>query len=297
MKSLVTGATGFVGRRLCQLLSAPNILTRKPEAAPAEFSDSACFRWNAESDLPPAEAFGGCEAIFHLAGEPVAEGRWTDAKKARIRDSRTQGTQRLVSALRSLESPPKVLVSASAVGYYGTRGDEGLDEKSPAGTGFLADVCREWETAALKAEEFGVRVVTIRVGLVLGAQGGALARMLPLFKLCAGGPLGAGSQWMPWVHVDDLARLFVFAAENESLRGPVNGVGPDPVSNRDFTRALGRAVRRPAFVPAPAFGLRLALGEFADVLLASQRVLPRMAEEAGFEFRYKTIDAALSACV
>lgn len=293
-KPLITGATGFIGSHLCRLVQPYNVLTRRPENAPPELAQAACFRWAPEAGPPAAEAFAGCNAVFHLAGEPVAEGRWTREKKARIRDSRTLGTRHLVAALKALESPPTVLVSASAVGYYGTRGDEVLGEHSSPGTGFLADVCREWEAAARRAEKFGVRVVTIRIGLVLGKQGGALATMLPLFKLGAGGPLGNGQQWMPWIEVEDLVRLFVFAAENEFIRGPVNGTAPNPVRNLDFTRKLGRAVKRPAILPAPAFGLRFALGEFADVLLASQRAVPQAAEDAGFEFRHKTLDAALA---
>ncbi len=224
----------------------------------------------------------------------MADGRWTKSKKKRILNSRVGGTWNLIAGLRAMDSPPSVLVSASAVGYYGSRHDEELTEEAPAASGFLAEVCQEWEAAALTAEELGVRVVTIRIGLVLGKEGGAMARMLPIFKLGAGGNLGNGKQWMPWIHVKDLARLFVFAAEHDTLSGPVNGSAPNPVRNRDFTRAVGRSVRRPTLFPAPAFALRLAVGEFAEVLLASQRVLPRAAQDAGFEFRYSNIDAALA---
>ena len=293
--TLVTGATGFVGGHLCSLLDAPNILTRRPETVPAAFDESACFRWDPEHEEPPQEAFSGCDAVFHLAGEPVAEGRWTARKKASIRSSRVAGTSNLVDGIRRAESRPSVLVSASAVGYYGSRLDEELTEDSAPAEGFLADVCQEWEAAAMAAEEFGVRVVTIRIGLVLGRGGGAMARLLPIFKLGGGGILGNGRHWMPWIHVEDLARLFVFAAQDDGVRGPVNGCAPNPVRNRDFTRALGRAVRRPTLFPAPAFALRLALGEFAEVLLASQRVLPRAALEAGFEFRHGSIESALAA--
>ena len=293
-KPLVTGATGFVGKHLCALLPSPNILTRKPEAVPPELDRAACFRWLPERDPPPPEAFDGCDAVFHLAGEPVAEGRWTPDKKARIRDSRILGTRNVVEGLRRLESRPPVLVSASAVGYYGSHGDEILYESTPRASGFLAEVCDAWEAEARAAEELGMRVVTIRIGLVLGLDGGALARMLPLFKLGAGGRLGNGKQWMPWIHVDDLARLFIFAAERPDMSGPVNGTAPYPVSNRGFTRTLARAVRRPAIFPAPAFALRLALGEFAEVLLASQRIKPKVATDSGFEFEFDAIDAALA---
>ncbi|MDE0264020.1 MAG: TIGR01777 family oxidoreductase [Bryobacterales bacterium] len=290
---VVTGATGFVGRRLCKLLTSPRILTRAPEHVPPEFAQSACFRWDPARELPPAEAFDGCQAVFHLAGEPVAEGRWTKAKKANIRDSRVEGTKHLVEALRQLEHRPEVLVSASAVGIYGSRGDEVLAESATAAEGFLADVCRAWEAEALAAEDLGMRVVTIRIGLVLGAQGGALARMLPLFKLCAGGRLGHGRQWMPWIHVDDLAALFLYCAQSETLSGAVNGSAPDPVTNRHFTKALASAVGRPALFPAPAFALRVGLGEFSEVLLASQRAVPDKALSAGFEFEHPTIETAL----
>ena len=293
-KALVTGGTGFVGKHLCGLIEAPNVLTRSPESAPSELWKAACFRWIPNSGQPPPESFDGCEAVFHLAGEPVAEGRWTASKKARIRDSRVLGTRNLVAGMRNLKDCPPVLVSASAVGAYGDRGDEILDEQSPRAAGFLADVCHAWESEAMRAEEFGVRVVTVRVGLVLGKEGGALARLRPIFRLGFGGRLGSGRQWMPWIRVEDLARLFVFAAENESLRGPVNGSAPNPVSNLGFTKALGQAVSRPTLFPAPGFALRLALGEFAEVLLASQRVVPKAAADAGFTFRYETIGGALS---
>lgn len=282
-----------MGRRLCKLLRRPRILTRAPEHAPPELAQSACFRWDPARELPPAEAFDGCEAVFHLAGEPVAEGRWTKAKKADIRDSRVEGTKHLVEAMRELERRPEVLVAASAVGIYGSRGNEVLAESAAAAEGFLADVCRAWEAEARAAEDLGMRVVTIRIGLVLGAQGGALARMLPLFKLCAGGRLGHGQQWMPWIHVDDLASLFLFCAQSKTLAGAVNGCAPNPVTNRQFTKALASAVGRPAPFPAPAFALRLGLGEFAQVLLASQRAVPDKAQGAGFQFEFPTIEAAL----
>ena len=293
-KALVTGGTGFVGKVLCSSLSSANLLTRKPEHTPTELSHVACFRWDPASGSPPFEALDGCDVVFNLAGEPVAEGRWTAAKKERILDSRVIGTRNLVRGLRSMERPPRVLVSASAVGYYGDRGEDDLTEQSVASEGFLADVCLEWECEARKAQEFGVRVVTIRIGLVLGKGGGALARMLPLFKLGLGGRLGSGNQWVPWIHVEDLARLFVFAANTATLSGPVNGVSPNPISNREFTSALGSAVKRPTLFPAPAFALRLGLGGFAEVLLASQRVHPAVALDTGFEFKYPTISSALA---
>lgn len=294
-KALVTGGTGFVGKHLCALLPDVNVLTRSPESAPPELAHASCFRWSPEDEPPPRESLHGCDAVFHLAGESVAKGRWTSKKKARIRSSRILGTKNLVAGLEALPRPPSVLVCASAVGYYGSRGDEVLHEGSEPGTGFLADVCREWEAAAYEAKSLGVRVVTVRIGLVLGRGGGALSRLLPVFKLGAGGFLGTGEQWMAWIHVADLARFMVFTAEHPRLEGPANGVAPNPVTNRGFTKALGRVVRRPTVIPTPEFALRFALGEFSEVLLGSQRVVPRAAMDAKFAFRFRNVALALDA--
>ena len=295
MKTLVTGGTGMVGPRLLRMLDQPVILSRNPERAREKVGHLAgrIIRWDPMAGPPPAEAFAGVEAVFHLAGESVAEGRWTAAQKARIRDSRVVGTRNLVQGIAQVSDRPRVLVSASAVGYYGDRGEEELTESASPGRDFLADVCVAWEKEALAAEKLGVRVVTERTGIVLGAGGGALAKMLTPFKLGAGGPLGNGRQWMPWVHVSDLARLYLHAAEHESIRGPMNAVAPHPVRNSEFTKALGRQLRRPAFMPAPYLGLRLLFGEFAQVLFASQRVVPQVALDTGFTFQYPDIAAAL----
>lgn len=295
MKTLVTGGTGMVGPRLLRMLDQPVVLSRNPERAREKVGHLAgrIIRWDPMAGPPPAEAFAGVEAVFHLAGESVAEGRWTAAQKARIRDSRVVGTRNLVQGIAQVSDRPRVLVSASAVGYYGDRGEEELTESASPGRDFLADVCVAWEKEALAAEKLGVRVVTERTGIVLGAGGGALAKMLTPFKLGAGGPLGNGRQWMPWVHVSDLARLYLHAAEHESIRGPMNAVAPHPVRNSEFTKALGRQLRRPAFMPAPYLGLRLLFGEFAQVLFASQRVVPQVAIDTGFTFQYPDIAAAL----
>jgi len=295
MKTLVTGGTGMVGPRLLRMLDQPVVLSRNPERAREKVGHLAgrIIRWDPMAGPPPAEAFAGVEAVFHLAGESVAEGRWTAAQKARIRDSRVVGTRNLVQGIAQVSDRPRVLVSASAVGYYGDRGEEELTESASPGHDFLADVCVAWEQEALAAEKLGVRVVTERTGIVLGAGGGALAKMLTPFKLGAGGPLGNGRQWMPWVHVSDLARLYLHAAEHESIRGPMNAVAPHPVRNSEFTKALGRQLRRPAFMPAPYLGLRLLFGEFAQVLFASQRVVPQVALDTGFTFQYPDIAAAL----
>ena len=295
MKTLVTGGTGMVGPRLLRMLDRPVVLSRNPDRAREKIGHLAgqIVRWDPMAGPPPAEAFAGVEAVFHLAGESVAEGRWTAAQKARIRDSRVVGTRNLVQGISQVSDRPRVLVSASAVGYYGDRGEEELTESASPGHDFLADVCVAWEQEALAAEKLGVRVVTERTGIVLGSGGGALAKMLTPFKLGAGGPLGNGRQWMPWVHVSDLARLYLHAAEHESIRGPMNAVAPHPVRNSEFTKALGRQLRRPAFMPAPYLGLRLLFGEFAQVLFASQRVVPQVALDTGFTFQYPDIAAAL----
>jgi uncharacterized protein len=296
MRSLVTGATGFVGRRLLAKLHQPAVLSRNATKAEQSLQPLSvkAFSWNPQSGPPPAEAFAGMDAVFHLAGDPVAEGRWTSAKKAKIKNSRMIGTRNLVAGLRSLATKPSVLVSASAVGIYGSRGDEPLDETSAPAADFLAEVCTGWEREAIAAREFGMRVVPIRIGIVLGKGGGALAKMLTPFRLGLGSPLGTGQQYMPWVHLDDLVELMLFAAREERVNWPLNGVEPSPVTNRQFTKTLGRAISRPTFMPpVPRIGLRTALGEFADVLLASQRVYPRAAEAAGFKFKFRELEPAL----
>jgi uncharacterized protein (TIGR01777 family) len=224
----------------------------------------------------------------------VAEGRWTEQKKARIRDSRIIGTRNLVAGLRGLATKPKTLVSASAVGYYGSRNDQELDEQAPPGSDFLAEVCAGWEREAAAACELGIRVVSIRIGIVLGVGGGALAKMLTPFKLGLGSPLGSGRQYMPWIHIDDLIELVLFAARNPSVSGPMNGVAPRPVTNHEFTKTLGRVLGRPTFMPAvPPLALKVLVGEFGTVLLDSQRAIPRAALQAGFVFRFPELEPAL----
>jgi uncharacterized protein (TIGR01777 family) len=297
MKALVTGATGFVGPRLLRLLDRPVVVTRDPERARRALGHLAgtIVRWDPAEGPPPPEAFEGIDVVYHLAGESVSAGRWTAAQKARIRDSRVIGTRHLVLGMAQAARRPAVFVSASAVGFYGNRGDEELTESASPADDFLGRVCVEWEQEALAASGLGVRVVTARTGIVLGAGGGALAKMLTPFRLGAGGPLGNGKQWMPWIHVADLARLYVHAAEHRdpAITGPMNAVAPNPVRNADFTRALGRAVHRPAFMPAPYLGLRLVFGEFAQVLFASQRVIPQVALDTGFVFQFPDIAGAL----
>ena len=295
MKALVTGATGFVGPRVLRLLDRPVVLSRNPERARESLGSLAgsVLRWDPLQGPPPPQAFEGVDMVLHLAGENVSAGRWTTAQKARIRDSRVVGTRNLVQGLAQATGGPRTLVSASAVGFYGDRGDEELTETAGPGSDFLAEVCVAWEREALAAAAHGVRVVTARTGIVLGAGGGALAKMLPPFKLGGGGNLGNGRQWMPWIHVADLARLYLHAAETASIVGPMNAVAPQPVRNAEFTKALGRQLHRPTFAPAPYIALRLLFGEFAQVLFASQRVIPRVAIDTGFVFQYPEIAAAL----
>ena len=299
MRVVVTGATGFIGRRLVRRLldqgHAVTAWTRDPDrAAIALPARCAVERWQPGS-CDPAQ-LRGVDCVVHLAGENVAGGRWTEERKREIHRSRIESTRAIVGALRALPDPvrPKSFVCASAIGLYGDRGEELLDENASPGTGFLADVCREWEREAFAAEPHGVRVVAVRIGVVLGADGGALAAMLPLFRLGVAGRLGDGSQWMSWVHVDDVVALFAFAVERADARGAMNAVAPAPVRNDDFTRALAKAVSRPAMFPVPAFALRVAAGEMSEVLLASQRVEPRATLQAGFSFAHPALEGALA---
>lgn len=296
MRALVTGATGFVGSRLAAQIAEPIVLSRDPKRAREKLPRATHHYWDPLAATPPADAFAGVDAVFHLAGESVGEGRWSAAKKQRIRDSRILGTRHLVEGLATLEQRPRVLVVASAIGYYGSRGDETLDESSSPGNDFLAQVCRDWEAEARAAEKLGMRVVCTRFGIILG-QGGALAKMLLPFKLGLGGRLGSGRQWMSWVHIDDVVGILLANATDEQYQGPVNTVAPQPVTNREFTRALASVLHRPAIFPVPALALRLAVGEFAEVLLGSQRVLPKVAQRAGYGFRYSSLDEALRAVV
>ncbi len=296
MKYLITGATGLVGQALCHSLKADGhaivALSRTPDKRRVPLADEI-YVWNPEAGVPPVEAFAGVEAVIHLAGESVASKRWSDEQKRRIRDSRVLGTRHLVTALQSLRERPPSFICASAVGYYGDRGDAALNEQSPAGTGFLSEVCVQWEREAERATSFGIRVVMNRLGVVLSQQGGAMEKMLPLFKLGIAGKLGSGRQWFPWIHLADVVGLFRHTIFTQQINGPVNLVAPGIVTNAEFTAQLAGALHRPAFFAAPEFGLKLAMGEMAAVVLASQKVFPKVALETGYRFHYSDLSMAL----
>ncbi|MGE0614386.1 MAG: TIGR01777 family oxidoreductase [Bacteriovoracia bacterium] len=293
MKILLTGATGFVGRPLCEYLKARGhdlvVLTRSGKAAIGR-----AVRWDYTRGPVPAEALRDVDAVIHLAGESVAS-RWTDKQKKLIRDSRVLTTQSLLDSLkRSHEHRCKVFVSASAIGIYGNRADQMLTEISPPGNGFLADVCKEWEsTLFADAETGGMRKVALRFGMVLGEGGGALPKMLPIFRAGLGGPLGSGRQYMSWIHIADLVHLVDSCLTSSEFQGPINAVAPNPVTNREFSRVLGKVLRRPTFLKAPAFAIKAALGEMSEVLLDSQRVFPERAIKAGFSCTFERIEDAL----
>jgi len=283
MRVVLTGAGGFIGTRLSRCLKL-----KGHHVTPVRHDE-----WDAAEGQFPVGLVEGAGAVIHLAGEPIAQ-RWTAAAKARIRESRIEGTSRLVSAIGQAERPPGVLICGSAIGYYGDRGEETLREDSGPGADFLAGVCQAWEDAASRAEQFGCRVVSIRTGMVLDGGGGALAKMLTPFRMGIGGRFGFGRQWISWIHLKDLVAIFEKVLEDGRVAGPVNATAPGVVRNAEFVRAVAAALRRPAIIPAPAFALRLVFGEMAEVLMASQRVLPARLMDAGFEFRYPELANALA---
>jgi uncharacterized protein (TIGR01777 family) len=297
MRTLITGATGLVGRELVSRLGETVVLTRDVARARRALGEVEAHAWVPERGLPPAGALREVEVVFNLAGEPIAEGRWSEDKKLRIRDSRVLGTHNLVAGLAALDRRPGVLVSASAIGFYGDRGDAELDESAAGSSDFLGGVCADWEGEAMAAEKLGVRVVCVRFGVVLSPRGGALARMLPPFRLGMGGQIGNGQQWMSWIHLDDVVGILLHASANETIHGPLNAVSPAPVTNAEFTRALGQALHRPTFVRVPRTALRLAFGEMSQVLTDSQRVLPKAAERTGYAFKYPDLGGALVALI
>jgi uncharacterized protein (TIGR01777 family) len=306
----VTGATGLVGRVLVGSLLARGeevtVLTRDPDRASATLGASGlgpvhALRWEPNSEAAPVEALAGHDAVVHLAGENVAR-RWSASARRAIRDSRVLGTRNLLAGLERAGEPrldqrPRVLISSSAIGYYGPHGEEPLDEDAPAGGGFLPQVCVEWEAAARGASLLGMRVVTPRLGIVLDRRGGALGRMLPAFRLGLGGAIAGGRQYMSWIHIEDVAGMICAALQDERWSGPVNATAPEPVTNREFTSVLARVLERPAVLPVPAPALRLLLGEMAEIIVTGARAVPAKPLVLGYEFNHPQLEPALRAAL
>ncbi|HXA49287.1 MAG TPA: TIGR01777 family oxidoreductase [Candidatus Acidoferrum sp.] len=291
---VVTGASGFIGRHLLKnfIIAGYEIRVLSRHAGTNLPPGIKLFAWDPLQGPPPEESLHDAGVVVHLAGEPVAQ-RWSDSVKQLIRDSRIVGTRNLVAGLKAMKRPPDALISSSAVGYYGSRGDEVLKESAGPSDTWLSEVCVEWEREAEAASGLGVRVVPVRTGLVLDPRGGALQQMLPPFRMGVAGKLGSGKQWMSWIHLADLASLFQFAVETP-VRGPMNGVAPYPVTNADFTQELAKVLHRPALISVPMAALKLLYGEMAEVLLSSQRAIPAAAEAAGFRFRFPQLGPALA---
>ncbi len=291
MNILVSGSTGLVGSHLLRYLGSKGhqikALVRHAPTHPSQ------IQWNPPQRGPAPEFLEGIDAVIHLAGESIASGRWTDSRKREIRDSRVQGTRLLMDAITRLKTPPKVFISASAIGYYGNRGEELLKEDSAPGTGFLSDVCIAWEAATAPAVQKGIRVVKLRFGIILSSEGGALAQMLVPFKMGVGGNIGSGSQYMSWIALDDVLGIIAFALDTATLQGPINTVAPAAVTNKEFTKTLGRVLGRPTILPLPAVASRLVFGEMADaLLLASTRVEPAVLQQSGYRFQWTTLEGA-----
>jgi uncharacterized protein (TIGR01777 family) len=300
LRVALTGATGLIGRRLVAELIAAGaqvtVLSRDRDRARRSLPGVEAFAWEARSQAAPVEALDGRDAVVNLAGEPVAQ-RWDRRAKAAVRDSRVLGTRNLLEGMRRLQRPPRALVSASGTGYYGARGEEPIDEEAPPGGDFLARVCVEWEAEAERAAALGARVAVVRTGIVLDASGGALAAMLPVFRLGLGGPIAGGRQYVPWIHAEDVVGMYLAALEREEWSGPLNASAPSPATNREFSRALGRALRRPASIRVPAAVLRARYGEMAQIVTTGVRAVPARALVLGYEFRHPDLDGALRAAL
>lgn len=300
MRIIVAGGSGFIGGALCaELLRAGHaviVLTRDVEKAGPVLGDHIeTVEWDVTPGGYWMSAVDGADGVVNLAGENIGASRWTRARKARILNSRLSATNALVEAIGKARSRPAVMVNISGVGYYGGRGDEIITEKDGAGSDFVAGLVYQWEEAAKKVEAYGVRLVVLRAGIALGEGGGALARMLLPFRLFVGGPLGSGKQWFSWVHRDDLVGLILFSLQNTAVRGVLNAAAPEPQTMKDFCRTLGQVMGRPSWAPVPAWVLKIVLGEMSQMVLTGQRVMPVAAEKAGYEFKYPTLEAALSA--
>lgn len=296
MKILITGATGLIGTALQKSLRAKGhellLASRRPP------KDNSYVQWDVESGFAEPDRLEGIDAVVHLAGENISALRWTDEKKKAIRDSRVLGTRSIVDTISDLKQRPKVLIAASAIGFYGDRGDEELTETSKPGKNFLAEVSREWEAEARRAEDSGVRTVLLRTGIVLSKDGGALATMLTPFKFGLGGVIGDGKQWMSWISLEDHIEAINFALENENIRGAVNSVSPHPVTNQEFTKVMGDVLYRPTFIPVPEFAVHLAFGEMGEALLLdSMKVMPKRLLDAGFKFKFPDLKKAIENAV
>ncbi len=297
MKVAITGATGFVGSRLVERLQAqghqPLILTRNRASADRAFPTLEIVAYTPTESGSWQRAIAGCDAVVHLAGEPIAESRWTPERKQEILNSRQLSTQKIVEAIAQANPKPTVLVNASAIGYYGTSETATFDETSPAGDDFLAEVCQAWEAEAQKVKDAGVRLVILRLGIVLG-DGGALAKMTPPFKVFAGGPIGTGRQWFSWIHRDDLVNLILEALSRKDIEGVFNATAPNPVRMTELCQTIGETLNRPSWLPVPSFALEALLGEGAKVVLEGQQVLPKRTTNYGFKYRYPTVKQALA---
>lgn len=300
MKVAITGATGFVGKRLVEQLQArrdqPLILTRNRDTASKAFPNLEVVAYTPTKSGSWQEAISGCDAVVHLAGEPIAESRWTLKQKQEILNSRQLSTQKIVEAIAKANPKPAVLVNASAIGYYGTSETATFDETSASGNDFLAEVCQKWEAEAQKVKELGVRLVILRLGIVLG-DGGALAKMIPPFKLFAGGPLGTGKQWFSWIHRDDLVNLIIEALTRSDFEGVLNATAPNPIRMSELCQILGDVLNRPSWLPVPSFALEALLGEGAQVVLEGQQVLPKRTTSYSFNYQYPTLKQALEEIV
>jgi hypothetical protein len=299
MKIILTGGTGFIGSALREKLVEKDhelvILTRQASLESRPGIRTRYAFWNPPDGGAWEREVDGADGVINLAGEPIVGKRWTTAQKQKLLESRVGATQAVVGAIRIAKKRPGFLINASAVGFYGPHGDEEVTEENPHGNDFLSHICQAWEAHALRAEDFGVRVVRVRIGIVLEKGGGALAKMLPPFRLGLGGPVGSGKQWMSWIHREDLVNLIQFLAEKKEVRGAVNATAPNPVRMGEFSKTLGRVLHRPAVLPAPAFALKILLGEMAGVLLTGQRVLPKKALEFGYTFQFPSLEGALKA--
>ena len=300
MKLLVTGATGFIGSALCsRLLERGHTLTLLTGHAPPDASTPAKTwrHWMPGTSGDWEASLDGADGVINLAGEPIVARRWTESQKHKIRSSRIDATRSIVEAVAKAKRKPAFLLNGSAVGYYGPHGEETVTEETPSGTDFLSSVCLAWEEEAKKAEPIGLRVLRLRTGIVLGPGGGALAKMVLPFKFFAGGPLGSGAQWMPWIHLEDEIDLILHLIENPQAAGPVNATAPNPAKMKDFCQTLGKVMGRPSWAPVPSFALHLVLGEMADMLLTGQRAVPSAAQKLGYQFRYANLSDALQACM